>query len=452
MDAANAFASFAYSLRPRRRAGAVVASARVASAAAARAAAAAAGVEHAGGAKRRERNGVRTGDADANRFYVDSKAILPLLPSHPVFISPSPPPLPLIPPPSLPSLLPPLAACASAARRCCCMRRGKSRWRPTQRGTRLAMPALGALLALPHCSALLAVRTCICATGCTTCSTSQQTTTALQPPVLCAHARPWQVRFDWWRMGGGGRGEERRTGRARREVDGEGKDGMPCARMRGRGRRGVKGRGWGGVLEGGKRRRLCKGERAVAGGKCDDFYADSIITSCLPFSLLPSPYSLLPSPYSLLPTPYSLLPTPYSLLPSPYSLLPTPYSLLPPFYSLLPTPYSLFRPTHLPGLPLSPRTAHTHTHSIPLHAGIATIRERRANQPLTPALLAGPGKLLDAPPVASVLVGPRVGIDYAEPCDVALRWRFASGGTPSISNPKQRLQVLSSWQENKATY
>ncbi|CAI7814016.1 unnamed protein product [Closterium sp. NIES-54] len=183
------------------------------------------------------------------------------------------------------------------------------------------MPALGALLALPHCSALLAVRTCICATGCTTCSTSQQTTTALQPPVLCAHARPWQVRFD-------------------------------C-----------------------------------------DFYADSIITSCLPFSLLPSPYSLLPSPYSLLPTPYSLLPTPYSLLPSPYSLLPTPYSLLPPFYSLLPTPYSLFRPTHLPGLPLSPRTAHTHTHSIPLHAGIATIRERRANQPLTPALLAGPGKV-----------------------------------------------------------
>ncbi|CAI5961230.1 unnamed protein product [Closterium sp. NIES-65] len=103
-------------------------------------------------------------------------------------------------------------------------------------------------------------------------------------------------------------------------------------------------------------------------------------------------------------------------------------------------------------------------------AGVATIRERRGNQPLTPALLAGPGKvaaalalttqwshhplhepggleLLDAPPVASVLIGPRVGIDYADPCDVALRWRFASGGTASVSNPKRGLQVLSSWQE-----
>lgn len=88
-------------------------------------------------------------------------------------------------------------------------------------------------------------------------------------------------------------------------------------------------------------------------------------------------------------------------------------------------------------------------------AGLPTIRRRRAGRS-GPALLTGPGKVgaalgldlrwsghrLDragglciepGEPPARVLVGPRVGIDYADPAHRRLPWRFAIADTPWVS-------------------
>ena len=88
--------------------------------------------------------------------------------------------------------------------------------------------------------------------------------------------------------------------------------------------------------------------------------------------------------------------------------------------------------------------------------GLETIAARRGGQ-RGPALLAGPGRvgqalaldtswsghsviepggleLRDAPRVQEVLAGPRVGIDYADPVDVAAPWRLAVAGTRWVSH------------------
>uniref|UniRef100_A0A9I9CWU8 DNA-3-methyladenine glycosylase II n=1 Tax=Cucumis melo TaxID=3656 RepID=A0A9I9CWU8_CUCME len=49
-------------------------------------------------------------------------------------------------------------------------------------------------------------------------------------------------------------------------------------------------------------------------------------------------------------------------------------------------------------------------------------------------------ELLDAPKPESILVGPRVGIEYALPEHVNALWRFAIAGTPWISAPKNTLR------------
>jgi len=88
--------------------------------------------------------------------------------------------------------------------------------------------------------------------------------------------------------------------------------------------------------------------------------------------------------------------------------------------------------------------------------GLPTIRRRRGGKD-GPVLLTGPGKIAAAlglglrdsnipvyrpgglwleggDAVADVLVGPRVGIDYAEPAHRALPWRFAVADTPWVSH------------------
>jgi len=88
--------------------------------------------------------------------------------------------------------------------------------------------------------------------------------------------------------------------------------------------------------------------------------------------------------------------------------------------------------------------------------GLASIRARRGGK-AGPVLLTGPGKVgaalgldtgwsghdLCAPggvevfsgsPPAEILVGPRVGIDYAAPADRDAPLRFAVGGTPWVSH------------------
>ncbi|BBN17198.1 DNA-3-methyladenine glycosylase [Marchantia polymorpha subsp. ruderalis] len=99
-------------------------------------------------------------------------------------------------------------------------------------------------------------------------------------------------------------------------------------------------------------------------------------------------------------------------------------------------------------------------------AGIKTIQTRRGQVTEKPVLLTGPGKvgqalglttewtnhplyspggleILDAPKAEKVLVGPRVGIDYAEPRDVAALWRFALADTPWVSAPRSTLRPIS---------
>jgi len=54
--------------------------------------------------------------------------------------------------------------------------------------------------------------------------------------------------------------------------------------------------------------------------------------------------------------------------------------------------------------------------------------------------LSGGLDVLDGPEPEAILVGPRVGIDYASPEHVAAPWRFAIAGTPWISAPKNTLR------------
>ena len=46
---------------------------------------------------------------------------------------------------------------------------------------------------------------------------------------------------------------------------------------------------------------------------------------------------------------------------------------------------------------------------------------------------------MDGPAPEAILAGPRVGIDYASPEDVAAPWRFAVAGTPWVSAPRATL-------------
>lgn len=98
--------------------------------------------------------------------------------------------------------------------------------------------------------------------------------------------------------------------------------------------------------------------------------------------------------------------------------------------------------------------------------GLETIQERRGQKIDKPLLLNGPGKVGQAlglstqwshhplyspgglevldggEDVEKVLVGPRVGIDYALPEHVNALWRFAIANTPWISAPKNTLKPL----------
>lgn len=57
-------------------------------------------------------------------------------------------------------------------------------------------------------------------------------------------------------------------------------------------------------------------------------------------------------------------------------------------------------------------------------------------------MIIGGLELLDGPPPGAILAGPRVGIEYAAPQDVAAPWRFAIAGTPWISAPRSTLVPL----------
>ncbi|CAL9127106.1 Methylpurine-DNA glycosylase (MPG) [Musa troglodytarum] len=95
-------------------------------------------------------------------------------------------------------------------------------------------------------------------------------------------------------------------------------------------------------------------------------------------------------------------------------------------------------------------------------SGLGTIEERRGQKTKKPVLLTGPGKVgqalgittawsnhplytpgglevLDGPAPDKILVGPRVGIQYALPEHIMAPWRFAIAGTPWISAPKNTL-------------
>lgn len=52
---------------------------------------------------------------------------------------------------------------------------------------------------------------------------------------------------------------------------------------------------------------------------------------------------------------------------------------------------------------------------------------------------AGGLEILDGPKPEKILIGPRVGIEYALPEHVNALWRFAIAGTPWISAPKNTL-------------
>lgn len=88
-------------------------------------------------------------------------------------------------------------------------------------------------------------------------------------------------------------------------------------------------------------------------------------------------------------------------------------------------------------------------------AGLDEVRARRGMKQ-GPVLLTGPGKVgnalgvdtrfsghalfepgglevLDAAPVRTLLIGPRVGVDYAEPAHRDAPWRLAIAGTPWVS-------------------
>ncbi|KAJ1698702.1 hypothetical protein LUZ63_007214 [Rhynchospora breviuscula] len=96
-------------------------------------------------------------------------------------------------------------------------------------------------------------------------------------------------------------------------------------------------------------------------------------------------------------------------------------------------------------------------------SGLEEIQERRGQKTDKPILLTGPGKvgqalgistdwshhplyesggleILDGPEPENILIGPRVGIDYALPEHVSAPWRFAIADTPWISAPKNTLK------------
>ncbi|XP_061346416.1 DNA-3-methyladenine glycosylase [Gastrolobium bilobum] len=96
-------------------------------------------------------------------------------------------------------------------------------------------------------------------------------------------------------------------------------------------------------------------------------------------------------------------------------------------------------------------------------SGLDVIQQRRGQKTEKPILLTGPGKvgqalalstewsnhslytpggleLLDGPEPENILVGPRVGIQYALPEHVNALWRFAIAGTPWISAPRNTLR------------
>ncbi|OIS97737.1 PREDICTED: DNA-3-methyladenine glycosylase [Nicotiana attenuata] len=98
-------------------------------------------------------------------------------------------------------------------------------------------------------------------------------------------------------------------------------------------------------------------------------------------------------------------------------------------------------------------------------SGLGTIQQRRGLETEKPILLAGPGKvgqalglstewsshalytaggleLLDGPEPDEILVGPRVGIEYALPEHANALWRFAVAGSSWISAPKKTLRPL----------
>ncbi|KAK1278211.1 DNA-3-methyladenine glycosylase [Acorus gramineus] len=100
--------------------------------------------------------------------------------------------------------------------------------------------------------------------------------------------------------------------------------------------------------------------------------------------------------------------------------------------------------------------------------GLEVIQQRRGQKTEKPVLLAGPGKVAQAlglstawsnhplytpgglevlygPEPDQMLIGPRVGINYASPEHVTAPWRFAISDSPWISAPKSTLsptQVL----------
>jgi DNA-3-methyladenine glycosylase len=49
-------------------------------------------------------------------------------------------------------------------------------------------------------------------------------------------------------------------------------------------------------------------------------------------------------------------------------------------------------------------------------------------------------EILDGPEPENILIGPRVGINYALPEHVSAPWRFAIADTPWISAPKNTLR------------
>ncbi|KAL1351403.1 hypothetical protein AAHE18_06G094100 [Arachis hypogaea] len=97
-------------------------------------------------------------------------------------------------------------------------------------------------------------------------------------------------------------------------------------------------------------------------------------------------------------------------------------------------------------------------------SGLNVIQQRRGLETDKPILLTGPGKvgqalglstewsnhplytpggleLLDGPKPENILVGPRVGIQYASPVHINALWRFAIAGSPWISAPKNTLRA-----------
>ena len=53
-------------------------------------------------------------------------------------------------------------------------------------------------------------------------------------------------------------------------------------------------------------------------------------------------------------------------------------------------------------------------------------------------------ELLDGPAIEDIVVGPRVGIEYAAREDVEALWRFAIAGSAWISAPRNTLRPASS--------